>query len=76
MRVQRAAMNEDFPYMQRVALTVERRLNAAEGASLEAFARLFFRWAARINLGSIAGRADLVDRHLIDAFAAARFIGE
>ena len=43
-------------------------------AYLCGFAELFFKWNARINLGGDIAADAFVTRHLIDAFAAARFV--
>jgi 16S rRNA (guanine527-N7)-methyltransferase len=49
-----------------------------EATAVAAFVRLgelFLEWNARINLASLRNPAELVERHFIDAFAAARFVG-
>lgn len=51
-----------------------RELVDAEAAELAAFCRLFLKWNERINLASVAGAEELIGRHFIDAFAAARFV--
>jgi 16S rRNA (guanine527-N7)-methyltransferase len=49
-------------------------LVASEAAALAAFCGLFLKWNARINLASVAGARELVERHVVDALAAARFV--
>lgn len=51
-------------------------LGAAEADALAQFARLFLLWNERINLASLGSPAELVERHFIDSFAAARLIGD
>lgn len=43
-------------------------------ARLSAFGDLFLRWNARVNLGGQIDATELVDRHYLDAAAAARFV--
>lgn len=49
----------------------------AEGAALERlirYAELVERWSARHNLVRFSGRAELVERHILDALAGARYL--
>ncbi len=50
-------------------------LEATAVAALVRLGELFLEWNARINLASLRSPAELVERHFIDAFAAARFVG-
>jgi 16S rRNA (guanine(527)-N(7))-methyltransferase RsmG len=45
-------------------------LAADEARQLDAFCRLFATWNVRINLGGARSFDELVDEHLVDAFAA------
>lgn len=51
----------------------------ADGQALERlvrYAELVERWSGRHNLVRYSGRAELVDRHIVDALAAASLLGE
>lgn len=41
---------------------------------LASFAALFLQWNARINLASVASAEELVERHFVDSYVAARFV--
>lgn len=51
-----------------------RPLQGSEPEQLAAFCDLFLKWNARINLASVAGAQELVERHVVDALAAAGFV--
>lgn len=51
-------------------------LSAGNVDRLAGFADLFLRWNSRINLAGEVSTAELVGKHFLDSFAAARFISE
>jgi 16S rRNA (guanine527-N7)-methyltransferase len=56
--------------LRRVALEVMGILAPDDARRLDAFCRLFAAWNVKINLGGARSFGELVDEHLVDAFAA------
>jgi 16S rRNA G527 N7-methylase RsmG len=56
--------------LRRVALEVMGILASDDARRLDAFCRLFGTWNDKINLGGARSFEELVDEHLVDAFAA------
>lgn len=59
-----------------VAAGLALQLEPSEIRRLAAYGELFLEWNDRINLGGRIGADDLVSRHFLDAFAAARFVSD
>jgi 16S rRNA (guanine527-N7)-methyltransferase len=69
--------HEEEPWvarLRRVASELMGALGSDEAHRLEAFCRLFATWNVRINLGGARSFEELVDGHLVDAFAARALI--
>jgi 16S rRNA (guanine527-N7)-methyltransferase len=60
--------------VNRVAAQLGEALSPGALDLLERFVALFFDWNAHINLSSVTSADEVVDTHLIDAFAARRFV--
>lgn len=63
-------------HIRRVASGLEVPLRQEDVDRLIDFAQLFLSWNERINLGGQISATELVDRHFVDSFAAARLIRE
>lgn len=57
-----------------VAAGLSLQLEPSVIARLAAYGALFLEWNGKINLGGRIGAGELVARHYLDAFAAARFV--
>lgn len=60
--------------IQDLARGFELKLDAPAVAALARFAALFLKWNAHINLGAFAELGEFLDRHLVDALAASKFV--
>jgi 16S rRNA (guanine527-N7)-methyltransferase len=64
----------EVPLIAEVASRVGLNVGSEALAGLAAFAELFLTWNERINLGGAISERELIARHFIDGFAAARFV--
>jgi 16S rRNA (guanine527-N7)-methyltransferase len=62
--------------IQAIGREVGQEIGREVAGQVAAFARLFLKWNARINLSGARDAGELLYRHFKDAFAACRFIGE
>jgi 16S rRNA (guanine527-N7)-methyltransferase len=62
--------------IREVAASVGEQVDDDVSEALASFSNLFLKWNAKINLSAIRSPAELIARHLLDAFAARRFVRE